>query len=78
MPLAGSEHGSFAHGTITARLPAIISAMISDMEGIAASKTDVTFAAQLRAATAEIGLMRAELLSASTALPGDLDAPPGA
>ena len=77
-PLAGSEYGSFAHGTITARLPAIVGGMISDMEAIAASTSDIPLAAQLCAATAEIGLLRSELLSASTALPADLDAPPGA
>ncbi|PNH11643.1 hypothetical protein TSOC_001501 [Tetrabaena socialis] len=31
-PLRGSEPGSFAHGTITARLPAILASMLADLE----------------------------------------------
>eukprot|EP00798_Chlamydomonas_sp_ICE-L_P011370 gene11370-12066_t len=35
MPLAGCEPGSFAEGTISKRLPAILESMLKDMEAVA-------------------------------------------
>ncbi|KAG1678797.1 hypothetical protein FOA52_012837 [Chlamydomonas sp. UWO 241] len=74
-PLAGCEAGSFAEGTITVRLPAIVAGTLKDMEAVAAASSDAAYAAQLRAAATAIDAMRSELLTASASCPADLVAP---
>ncbi len=63
-------------GTITVRLAAIVGGMLTDMEATAAN-TSAAFADQIRTACSEIAEMRQELLTAATAQPRDLEAPPG-
>lgn len=46
-PLAGCEAGSFAEGTITVRLPAIVGGTLEDMEAVAAASSDAEYAAQV-------------------------------
>ena len=72
-PLAGSEKGSFAEGTITKRLGAIIDSTLADMVKQVASDEKISH--QLKLAIDEIKLMREELANASTSKPHDLDIP---
>ena len=72
-PLIGSEKGSFAEGTITKRLGAILDSTLSDLSKIA---QEGDFATQLQQAIAEIKVMRDELGKSATSQPHDLDLPP--
>ncbi|KAG2491266.1 hypothetical protein HYH03_010471 [Edaphochlamys debaryana] len=62
--LVGSEPGSFAEATITARLPAILASMLSDIRADAAERgwTSGPEAAQVEAALAELAALRQSLL----------------
>ncbi|GLC42562.1 Hairy/enhancer-of-split with YRPW motif protein 2 [Pleodorina starrii] len=66
-PLVGSETGSFAHATITSRLPAILESTIRDVEAEAAARAaaegwDEAAAAQAAAGLEELGRLRRAIL----------------
>ncbi|GAX79057.1 hypothetical protein CEUSTIGMA_g6497.t1 [Chlamydomonas eustigma] len=78
-PLAGREEGSFAQGTITTRLPSIVSSMTKDLKATADAvfREDYEAQRQVLAAVTEIEGMKQELLTAITSCPLNLEAPPG-
>jgi hypothetical protein len=78
-PLAGSEPGSFAEGTITKRLPAIMDTVLADLDRAAAAPPLAGApgaGAAAAAAAAAVRAMQAEMPADATLTP--LAAPAGA